>query len=86
MPPPPFLRSVSLKNSRRAKRLATGSAFPHLPPVPSPRSLNPRGRFRPGFPSSPPASARARASGGHFGDSGGRRPGALFSRGFPSSL
>lgn len=68
-PPSPFLRSKSLKNSRRAKRLATGSAFPHLPPVLSPQSLNPRGRFRPGFPSSPPASARARASGGHFGDS-----------------
>lgn len=29
MPPFPFLRSISLKNSLRAERLATGSAFPH---------------------------------------------------------
>lgn len=56
------------------------------PPVPSLRSLNQRGRFRPGFSPSP----RFRLCTSQWRSLlllfGGRRPGALFSLGFPLPL
>lgn len=80
--PPPLPEIHFLKNYPRAKHLATGS---DPRPVPSPGSPNQRGHFRPGLSPPPPLQSVHEPVAVACATLEGRRPGALFSQGFPFS-